>query len=318
VKSGSGRDTGAISIAEGTITAVTFTNTYTVPIRDVDVVTLNLEGTKILTTLDDAIIPVVKGEFVFKLTQGAGNPADGCTWNGHNPVGVSAGGAIDFGTLTFTKEGTYVFTIREAAPNPAPMGWFYDTDDVTVTVVVENDNGQLKIVSTTYSKGGVEDTGVNFVNKCGVVLGTDSTLIITKVDNNGVPLSGIEFYLMVSNDGGTTWADYGRTHVAPYASTNEFGILVFRDLAEGMYKIVEITQDPQYGAPVYSPSDTFTILEDETLIIEITVVNPLKTPMTGDDFPAGQWVVLSGLAVIGMIVPVVLYKRRKDYRMKIR
>lgn len=318
IKSAGGRDTNVFAVVKDTMTAVTFTNTYKNPAK------LNLKGTKTLTTFDGESVSVVEGEFVFTLTPSAGNPAGGYSWNGSNPVGVSAGGTIDFDTLIFTKEGTYVFTAQEVIPDLVPAGWDYDTEAVTVTIAVENIASQLTITSTSYSKDGISANGIQFDNHFGQVMGTDSTLIITKKDSSGRLLSGIEFYLMVSSDGGKIWADYGTTHVAPYASTNDLGMVVFRDLPSGMYKIVEITEAPAYGKPVYSPSDTFTILENETLVVEVTVVNslvvnPRIVPTTGDNFRFKQWILLglSGLAAIGMIccgLPIIMRKRRKGER----
>lgn len=135
---------------------ILITNTY-------GLATLILEGTKTLTTADGVAVPVKAGEFVFVLTPGENNPAGGCSWNGSNPTAVSAEGTVNFGTLTFSKAGTYVFAISEEDLGAKEI--VYDQNDVTVTVVVEKDGGRLKIVSVTYSKSGEEINGIRFANQ---------------------------------------------------------------------------------------------------------------------------------------------------------
>ena len=47
---------------------------------------------------------------------------------------------LDFGKLTFSKPGTYTFTVQEDEPTPAE-GWTYDTTAKTVIIVVTDVNG---------------------------------------------------------------------------------------------------------------------------------------------------------------------------------
>ena len=133
------------------VAGIRFENTY-IP----GTVTLPLSGVK--TANDD----FEDGQFTFTLMPGAGNPAGGANWDGSNPVRVSSDGTIDLGTLTFTKAGAYIFTIRERAGSATD--WIYDTDDVTVTVVVNDVEGQLTVASVTYQKGGEDADGIYFDN----------------------------------------------------------------------------------------------------------------------------------------------------------
>ena len=50
---------------------------------------------------------------------------------------------LNFGDVTFYREGTYTFTVHETNAQ-APAGWTYDTDNKTITVTVAKDNGKLK------------------------------------------------------------------------------------------------------------------------------------------------------------------------------
>lgn len=50
---------------------------------------------------------------------------------------------LNFGDVTFYREGTYTFTVHETNAQ-APAGWTYDTGNKTITVTVAKDNGKLK------------------------------------------------------------------------------------------------------------------------------------------------------------------------------
>ena len=50
---------------------------------------------------------------------------------------------LNFGDVTFYREGTYTFTVHETNAQ-APAGWAYDTGNKTITVTVAKDNGKLK------------------------------------------------------------------------------------------------------------------------------------------------------------------------------
>lgn len=112
-----------------------------------------IHGTKTLMGRD-----ALDGEkFAFSLTQVSG-PEDGCT-------GFSAMAEVadvkdnvaedfDFGTATFTREGTYVFEVREVAPAKPAGGMDPDGHTCTVTVKVADRGGKLVVQSTDYSDEG--------------------------------------------------------------------------------------------------------------------------------------------------------------------
>lgn len=69
-------------------------------------------------------------------------------------IAEDATGDVTFPKLTFTKPGTYTFTINEQLPEtvlpdtlqPTAEGWTYDTHRHTVTVVVTDEHGKLQAV----------------------------------------------------------------------------------------------------------------------------------------------------------------------------
>ena len=67
--------------------------------------------------------------------------------------------SFNFGNVTFTKEGTYTFDIKETVPDPMAGGMTYDRHTTKATVVVTDDTahpGKLK-ASVTYDNGTVSE-----------------------------------------------------------------------------------------------------------------------------------------------------------------
>ena len=63
---------------------------------------------------------------------------------------------FNFGDVTFTKEGTYTFDIKETVPDPKAGGMTYDRHTAKATVVVTDDgNGQLT-AAVSYDNGTVD------------------------------------------------------------------------------------------------------------------------------------------------------------------
>ena len=103
--------------------------------------------------------------FIFTFTADKDNPEDGATFtDGQATVTVPEGGTDEgslvapatdpFGKITFTKAGTYKFQITEVEGNAD--GYSYDTDPWTLTVVVNDENGQLVVdqAQTKYERTG--------------------------------------------------------------------------------------------------------------------------------------------------------------------
>jgi pilin isopeptide linkage protein len=59
-------------------------------------------------------------------------------------VSNDGSGKIKFSTLTFTKEGTYTYLIRESVPIPADPNITYDLKTITAKVLVTDLGGKLK------------------------------------------------------------------------------------------------------------------------------------------------------------------------------
>lgn len=148
---------GALGEAE----LITFDNSYE---AESAVVNGFIHGTKTLMGRDS-----LDGEkFTFSLTQASG-PEGGCT--GFSPevevgdLADSEAKSFNFGTATFTRAGTYVFEVREAAPDQPAGGMTYDGHTYTVTVKVADEGGKLVVQSTTYSDEAARDVeAATFIN----------------------------------------------------------------------------------------------------------------------------------------------------------
>lgn len=148
----------------------TFKNTFTPLATD----TVSIDGEKLLTGRD-----AFGGEtFGFTLTaaddgtkalldDGAVTKKDGTALGADEELKADVSGAKDgvgvpfsFDVLTFSKAGTYAFTMKETVPGNKAAGLEYDTSTWTVTVTVagEDDNGKKleKLQATVaYAKNGV-------------------------------------------------------------------------------------------------------------------------------------------------------------------
>lgn len=140
---------------------VSFSNSYK---AEPAVVNDFIHGTKTLMGRDS-----LDGEkFAFSLTQASG-PEGGCT--GFSPevevgdLADSEAKSFNFGAATFTKAGTYVFKVREVAPDQPAGGLTYDDRTYTVTVKVADEGGKLVVQSTTYSDEAARDVkAATFIN----------------------------------------------------------------------------------------------------------------------------------------------------------
>ena len=76
-------------------------------------------------------------------------------------LSVDGSGEVDFGNITFTKEGTYIYTITEL--NGGKQGWKYDSSVYTVTATVTEKNNKL-YADWTITKKGSTASEVVFTN----------------------------------------------------------------------------------------------------------------------------------------------------------
>ncbi len=155
---------------------VVFNNQYNVTSYTMNDTTTPIQGVKKLTGRN-----MLDGEvYTFNLALSKVNESTNTQNSGvtiSNPTATVTGGldgqenSFNFEDVTFTKPGTYEFTISESSGNAG--GVTYDTTDKTVTVVITdldqdgNHTGQLTLGSISYDNKGVSEVTdkAYFVNK---------------------------------------------------------------------------------------------------------------------------------------------------------
>ncbi len=121
-----------------TTDGIAFANTYDTP----DAVDQDLTGNVSLDG-DRKTSDIKAGDFTFKVTPDAGNDESGYTLP-NTAAASKDGGDIDFSKITFTKEGTYKFTVSQ--DNLGKKGYTYDDSTYVVTVTVTLDKATNKLV----------------------------------------------------------------------------------------------------------------------------------------------------------------------------
>lgn len=162
--------------------AFTFTNTYSVQPVDSSV-TDQVTVTKNLTGRD-----MKAGEFEFQLLDGTKVVATGTN---------DASGKVTLSSITYTKPGTYNYTLCEVGGGSQKAGVQYDGSTFAVTTTVtDNGNGTLSVAHKVNSDANT----VGFTNSY-TPAATSVTLGASKV-LNGKSLDAEEFAFVLTDEGG--------------------------------------------------------------------------------------------------------------------
>ncbi len=99
-------------------------------------------------------------------------------------------GIFNFGSLSFEKEGTYYYVIREVIPQGVENGITYDTREYRIKIVVSGDavTGKLTAASsmTVYSGGNESASTAIIFNNTYTVSGTDAVIMGNKTLTGGI------------------------------------------------------------------------------------------------------------------------------------
>ncbi len=259
-----------VNVTESSAPEVTITNTYKTVATSVDV---TVNGTK---NLNDK--PSAK-TFSFKLEPVTGNPTDDpVTANGLTAEN-GANGRFAFDTLTFTKAGTYKYTVRETSSGEE--GYDYDSSVYYVTVVVSGPDASGALTQTTsVTKGTIDSEGTTASGIAFNNTYTESGSVILSVkktysgDTESIPEDGFTFKLEKVGD-------------APMPATGGDTVTVTAaDLAGGTAtkNFGAITYDTD-GDYYYTVRETVTGLDDDHIknsILYDTVVYGVKVHVAGD------------------------------------
>lgn len=169
-------------VGNGSAAAFTFTNTYSVQPVDSSV-TDQVTVTKNLTGRD-----MKAGEFEFQLLEGGNVVATGTN---------DASGKVALSPITYTKPGTYNYTLCEVGGGSQKAGVQYDGSTFAVTTTVtDNGDGTLSVAHKVDNDANT----VGFTNSY-TPAATSVTLGASKV-LNGKSLDAEEFAFVLTDEGG--------------------------------------------------------------------------------------------------------------------
>lgn len=253
-------------------------------------------GTKTLKGRDS-----LDGEkFAFSLTQTSG-PEGGCA--GFSPevevgdLADSEAKSFNFGTATFTKAGTYVFEVREVAPDQPAGGMTYDGHVYTVTVKIADQGGQLYVQSTTYSDEAARDVeAATFINTYAPADADYAGITVSKTLIGRTMREG-EFNFTITGEDEQSQAllassdrafanDGQRASGEKNAMTKLNGIVFNRtDAGEYRFKVAEVV--PTVDAKL--PGVTYDAVEHEVIItVEDALDGTLRVTTIVDDAPGNE------------------------------
>lgn len=107
--------------------------------------------------------PSSNSAFVFYLkADNATYPMPEGSADGLKSITINGAGSADFGNITYTRAGTYTYTVYEKTGSAS--GYVYDTTVYHMTVVVTETNGKLSAARTITNASGAVQAGLVFTN----------------------------------------------------------------------------------------------------------------------------------------------------------
>ena len=199
-----------------------------------------------------------------------------------------------FGDITFTKPGTYKYTITENDTDIA--GISKDETIYTVTVPVTDNNGQLEIGAVTYTKGSTDsymydaDTGMAFTNQYNADATTVSLNGLKKLENQSIGNRLFTFELEkveVIEDGTSQTYDKGTPDGVPLPAGVAIGGTK-RNSANGYIDFGTITFTGNDIGKTYK----YTIVEQEKVdYAQTNGINLVSEPIDGITFDTTEKIV---------------------------
>ena len=160
---------------------------------------------------------------------------------------------VNFGDLTFTAAGDYVFTVTEDTEKPAGAdGWTYDNNPRTITVHVTDDNYDGQLDATVENNNPVI---TNSYVPTGVIVGDDETqLQVTKQVTGAPALSEFTFTLQLTSGDDANVEGLGEGNAITKSTTGltgkedsetvGFGELTFTAAGDYVFTVKEDTEKP--------------------------------------------------------------------------
>lgn len=267
---------------------VSFDNSYQPESVTTDV-NAPLSGTKTVENEHGTFSGIQEGQFAFwfspfRSPDGVASvyPSKGQSVDGHWTVTNDAQGNFDFGTLTFTEPGEYVFTIREADTNHV-AGITNDSTVYTLSYTVEDNNGQLEIVSQSIkdeSNNTYEATELDFTNiyndgQTSYTIG--GTKVFETNGSTGEQLDANEFSFALYEVGADGTETYLQTvtngSVAGNTASFAFDEITYIEAGTHTYKVYELGTDGQPGTGGTDANNVTYSTEAYTVAVSVSESN---------------------------------------------
>ena len=248
---------------ESNLTSVTFTNKY-----EAGPTTAVIPVKKILSIISGEAADTIEGKFTFTLTADETNP-DGATLPETTTITNpdATGGENKFDAITFTKPGTFKFSVDESVTpgfEDQVGGISVDSTIVPVTIkVADNGLGQLVATVETYS----DENPVTFTNEYRVQPTKVSFPIEKKVaaaEGLTAPdITGRFSFTLTAVDGAPLPDTVTYKNPDATGGVVTFGPITYQAPGIYTYKIAEsVTQN--------MTADGFSLAGEETVIVEVT------------------------------------------------
>lgn len=247
----------------------------------VDGITFENKTSSTAAVIDPSVTKVLEngvlqpGQFSFQLLDDKGQVLD-TKRNTDN-------GSVLFDSITYDKEGTYDYTIKEVIPEDVGQ-ITYDTKDIKVEVKVEKDSqtGNLH-ASVTYYKDGKETENPKFINAYNAL----SIRVQKKSrDGSGDPLQGAVYALY------KVMGESGRDLLIGTQTSGADGYMTFTDMEPGVYYFKEVSAPAGHTVDEYA-TERFMLTADGRVIYggaadtqSMTSLMNLPVTLSADDSQA--------------------------------
>ncbi len=182
---------------------------------------------------------------------------------------------VSFGSMTFTKAGTYTFEVKETTTSDHDY-WKYDNQPKTITVTVTDTDGDGKLEIAENAIEGNNPTIQNTYVPASVTVGGEGALKVTKKVIGGNALSDFEFTLAFDADAegntgkledidGITGDGIVKATAGLEGTQGEetvsFGDLIFKKVGVYKFTVVETTTKPEgaHGWTYDNAAKTITV-----------------------------------------------------------
>lgn len=288
-------------------------------------------------------------QFQFTLEKENFTHDDGCSFTDSESVSVNADGTFQFPEITFTKEGTYIFNIKEVLPqnvsedNPISGEIKYDTHTTIVTVTVTSKgDGTLESV-VTYSNVNAQGDDARVTDKAAFTNYKVASLTISKTVTGtmGDRDKDFEFDITLKTpQGNVLTGNYayigGMSENITGVDEKEDGTLKLDDSGKGKFTLKHGQSIAIYGLPA---GCTYEICESnaekdgyktiittaqgsevayttEGLLSNVSTSVAFENsrdniPNTGIMLDNLQWIIATAVVLIGVMVTIFMRTRRQ-------